>query len=151
MYIDEELETAFDEPRGKLYVDCKQILTFWFLPWKSVHSELVVQLDLQPNIGEDGVKRWFISRQNDLYQPEECVAYLPFALPFGRSTVTAGKRVSTLGCWVGMTVVLWVCAVVMWVGGTVGGRKRWVCGVGGLDVGTGVNRVNGRKMTKKWW
>lgn len=129
-----------------------QILTFWFLPWKHNRAEFVVQLHLQPRVDEDGVKRWFVARQNDLFQTEDWVAYLPFLFPFGRSIVNAAKLMGTGLCWAGMTVALWLYALVMGACEVVGWGKESVCGVvGGLDVGDGANGTNGRKMTEKWW
>jgi len=143
---------AFDEPRGKLYVECVQTFTFWFLPWKRNCAEFVVQLHLQPRVGEDGVKRWFVARQNDLFQTEDWVAYLPLLFPFGRRMVNAAKLAGTGFFWVGMTVALWLYALVMWACEVVGWGKESVRGVvGGLDVGDGVNGMNGRKMAEKWW
>lgn len=79
---------AFDETKGRLYVNCTQVFTFWFIPWHHIIVELVTVLDLEkhkpPNSIDEDTKKWYIAKQNDLYQLEEWVAFFPFILPGAR-------------------------------------------------------------------
>lgn len=97
---------AFDDCKGRLYVDATQIFTFWFLPWIRVRAELVTVLTLEKRHerrgaggriggivngdgtglvngvvngdGDSGIDRWYITQQKDLYQTEQWLGFLPF-------------------------------------------------------------------------
>ncbi|RPB13253.1 hypothetical protein P167DRAFT_136617 [Morchella conica CCBAS932] len=104
---------AFDEPKGKLYVDSMQVFTFWFTPWHHIVVSLVSVLDLEkrlvvPRQGEqqpeEGEEKWYIARQNDLYQTDQWIAFLPFLFPGARTIVGIVKDLAALACLIGATL-----------------------------------------------
>ncbi|KAE8215704.1 hypothetical protein CF327_g1062 [Tilletia walkeri] len=85
---------AFDENNNKLYVDATQFLIPsipFFRPFFGPAARLVVVLTLQR--GQDG--KFYIKRQEDLYQPQ----VLPFGfLPGLGAAVSLVKRIAGLNC-----------------------------------------------------
>lgn len=111
---------AFDEPKGKLYVDSTQVFIFWFIPWHHIVVSLVSVLDLEkrlvvPRQGEqqpgEGEEKWYIARQNDLYQTDQWVAFLPFLSLGARTIVGIMKGLAALACLVGATLATLVGVV----------------------------------------
>lgn len=68
---------AFDEQNLMLYVNMNQIFRIWIFPWYRASVELTTVLYLVHNKG-DGL--YYIKSQNDLYQVDQWVQFIPFAL-----------------------------------------------------------------------
>ncbi|KAI9373454.1 hypothetical protein BJX61DRAFT_502640 [Aspergillus egyptiacus] len=95
--IDMEVQSvAYDKQNLKLYVTIFQIFRIWIFPFYSAPVTLTSVLDLTTETGEmkasssnpaeeEGKKRYYIQKQEDLYQVSE---FIKFVVPFGIGHMT---------------------------------------------------------------
>ncbi|KAL4926401.1 uncharacterized protein BDV17DRAFT_269771 [Aspergillus undulatus] len=88
-HIDLEVRSvAYDEQNLKLYVSMFQIFSIWVVPFHTAPVSLTTVLTLTTDPGEetkgsievDGKKRYYIQKQEDLYQTSE---FIKFVVPYG--------------------------------------------------------------------
>ncbi|KAF2650955.1 hypothetical protein K491DRAFT_696856 [Lophiostoma macrostomum CBS 122681] len=93
---------AFDEANLMLYVNMNQVFRIWIFPWYSAPVELTTVLKLVHNKG-DGL--YYIRSQNDLYQVDQWVQFIPFFL---------GARPIVLFLHALGTIASVICAYLFW-------------------------------------
>lgn len=105
-----QIPLAFDEDKLKLYVHMSQIFSIWLVPFHVAPVTLTTVLDLTTdpaltNASTNGDhKRYYITKQEDLYQTSEFVKFLfPHV---GHWLVLGWHLIATFFCIVGVTL-LW--------------------------------------------
>ncbi|KAL4908601.1 hypothetical protein BDW74DRAFT_175283 [Aspergillus multicolor] len=84
-HIDLEVRSiAFDKENLKLYISMFQVFSIWVVPFHVAPVTLTSVLDLSTDPGDgredDGKKRYYIQKQEDLYQTSE---FIKFVVPWG--------------------------------------------------------------------
>ncbi|KAL4940446.1 hypothetical protein BDV06DRAFT_196668 [Aspergillus oleicola] len=71
---------AYDEDNLRLYVSIHQVFSIWVIPFHMAPVSLTTVLSLTTNADADGKKRYYITKQEDLYQTSE---FIKFVVPYG--------------------------------------------------------------------
>ena len=97
-----DVRTAYDEKNLLLYVTLSQVFKIWILPFYRAPVDLVTVLKLRYSRG-DG--KFYIASQNDLYQVDQFVKFIPF-FPGSTLLVWAWQFLATGFCFLG-ALALW--------------------------------------------
>ncbi|KAI9687787.1 MAG: hypothetical protein M1822_001867 [Bathelium mastoideum] len=92
---------ALDQPNNLLYVGISQRFSIWFIPLYHPDVKLVTVLELEYRKANG---KYYIKRQNDLYQTDQFVKFL---LPYGGPALV----------WVWQTIATFICfllAIFFW-------------------------------------
>ncbi|KAL4952279.1 hypothetical protein BDW69DRAFT_168082 [Aspergillus filifer] len=71
---------AYDKDNLKLYVSMHQVFSIWVIPFHTAPVNLTTVLSLTTDADADGEKRYYITKQEDLYQTDE---FIKFVVPYG--------------------------------------------------------------------
>ncbi|KAL4963483.1 uncharacterized protein BDV14DRAFT_90481 [Aspergillus stella-maris] len=71
---------AYDKDNLKLYVSMHQVFSIWVIPFHTAPVNLTTVLSLTTDADADGKKRYYITKQEDLYQTDE---FIKFVVPYG--------------------------------------------------------------------
>ncbi|KAE8152841.1 hypothetical protein BDV25DRAFT_137514 [Aspergillus avenaceus] len=116
---------ALDKPNLKLYVTMSQVFTIWIIPFHIARVTLTTVLDLTtdptgsslPSGPKRGKEKYYISKQEDLYQTSE---FVKFILPHVGYWIVVGMHAfATVFCVLG--VFLWAPFVFLEERGLLGG------------------------------
>ncbi|KAL4798454.1 hypothetical protein BDV19DRAFT_357022 [Aspergillus venezuelensis] len=71
---------AYDKDNLRLYVSMHQVFSIWVIPFHTAPVNLTTVLSLTTDADADGKKRYYITKQEDLYQTDE---FIKFVVPYG--------------------------------------------------------------------